>query len=115
MAAVIIPQQSVTLTKPLLLLVISAIIRRASLASLAAETRVRESSFSDKKEVSLLLPADWLSEEASGFKGGVLEVEKNGAVLWKENKREMRVAVVVWFGFGESLERRGGEGEKRER
>jgi hypothetical protein len=99
MAAVIIPQQSVTLTKPLLLLVITDIICRASLASLAAETLERESSFSDKKELLLSLSsssaADWLSEEASGFKDGVLEVEKNGAVLWKENKRERRVAVVV--------------------
>jgi hypothetical protein len=99
MAAVIIPQQSVTLTKPLLLLVITDIICRASLASLAAETLERESSFSDKKELLLSLSssaaADWLREEASGFKDGVLEVEKNGAVLWKENKRERRVAVVV--------------------
>jgi hypothetical protein len=100
MAAVIIPQQSVTLTKPFLLLVITDIICRASLASLAAETLERESSFSDKKELLLSLSAaaaaaDWLSEEASGFKDGVLEVEKNGAVLWKENKRERRVAVVV--------------------
>jgi hypothetical protein len=99
MAAVIIPQQSVTLTKPLLLLVITDIICRASLASLAAETLERESSFSDKKELLLSLSSsaavDWLSEEASGFKDGVLEVEKNGAVLWKENKRERRVAVVV--------------------
>jgi hypothetical protein len=99
MAAVIIPQQSVTLTKPLLLLVITDIICRASLASLAAETLERESSFSDKKELLLSLSSsaavDWLSEEASGFKDGVLEVENNGAVLWKENKRERRVAVVV--------------------
>jgi hypothetical protein len=79
--------------------VITDIICRASLASLAAETLERESSFSDKKELLLSLSsssaADWLSEEASGFKDGVLEVEKNGAVLWKENKRERRVAVVV--------------------
>lgn len=119
MAAVIIPQQSVTLTKPLLLLVISAIICNASLASLAAETLESDSSFSDNTELvlSTISLSDWLREKGSGFKDGVLEVERNGVVLLKENTREMRVAVVVWFGFGKSLES-GGGGEcenKRER
>lgn len=97
MAAVIIPQQSVTLTKPLLLLVISAIICNASLASLAAETLESDSSFSDKTELVLsTMPlSDWLREKGSGFKDGVLEVERNGVVLLKENTREMRVAVVM--------------------
>jgi len=97
MAAVIIPQQSVTLTKPLLLLVISAIICNASSASLAAETRESDSSFSDKTELvlSTMLLSDWLREKGSGFKDGGLEVERNGVALLKENTREMRVTVVV--------------------
>jgi hypothetical protein len=39
--------------------------------------------------------SDWLGEKGSGFKDGVLEVERNGVVLLKENTREMRVAVVM--------------------